>query len=146
MLFFKGYKSRKKLNQEIEELKLALIKEQEATFEEYFNKNTTISTHDGLAVNFKGKELVKILAGSFWDMVKDSDNYVVCDLNDRDGHCVEVTIKKRGKLSPQDKLRNAENLLNKLLKDCNPESESAIEASSYLNRESELKKIYNDKE
>jgi hypothetical protein len=145
MLFFKGYKSRKKLKKEIEELKIALEKEQESTFEEYFNKNTNISTTDGLAVNFKGKELVQILASNFWDLVKDSDNYVVCDLNSTDGHSVEVTIKKKGKLSPQDKLKKAEYLLNKLLTECDTESDTAFEVYDYLAKEEELRKKYDDK-
>jgi len=91
-MFWEGYTSKKQLIKENEELKIALENEEKATFEDYFNKNSTISTDNGLAVNFKGTELVQIFAGSFWDLVKDSDNYIICDLYDSCGKSVEVTI------------------------------------------------------
>jgi len=143
-MFLKNYRyvSKKQLKKENVELKEALEKEEKATFEDYFNKNTTISTNDGLAINFKGTELVQIFAGSFWDLVKDSDNYVICDLYASDGKSVEVTVKKKGKLSPQAKLRKVEGILTKLLEECVDESDIALEAYNYLSREKELKQKY----
>jgi len=143
MIFWKGYISKKQLKKENEVLKKELEALEKASFEEYFIKNTHLDTHDGLGINFKGTELVKIFAGSFWDIVKDSDNYVVCDLHDSEGKSVEVTIKKKGKLSPQDKLKKAEELLEKLLEESENESDTAFEAYDYLNREKELRKKYN---
>jgi len=142
MIFWKGSQSKKSLKKENEELREALAREEKATFEEYFTKNTTISTHGGLGINFKGTELIQIFAASFWDTVKDSDNYVICDLHSADGKSVEVTIKKKGKLSPQDKLKKAEDLLARLLAESDSESDIAFEAKDYLNREEELRKKY----
>jgi len=144
-MFWKGYTSKKQLKKENKELKEALEKEEKATFEDYFHKNTTISTNNGLSIDFKGTELVQIFAGSFWDLVKDSDNYVICDLYDSAGKSVEVTIKKKGKLSPQDKLRKVEGILTKLLDESTSESEIAFEAYDYLSREKELKQMYDNK-
>jgi len=144
-MFWKGYISKKQLKQENTELKEALSKEEKASFEDYFNKNTTISTTNGLGINFKGTELVQIFAASFWDLVQDSDNYVICDLYDSADRSVEVTIKKKGKLSPQDKLKKVEVMLTKLLDECAAESDIAFEAYDYLNREKELKQKYDNK-
>lgn len=146
MIFWKGSQSKKNLKKENEELREALVREEKNTFEEYFKKNTTISTEDGLGINFGGPELVKIFASSFWDMVQDSDNYVVCDLYSTEGKSVEVTIKKKGKLSPQDKLNKAEDLLARLLEENDTASDTAFEAYDYLNGEEELRKKYDEQE
>jgi len=149
MMFFKGYRNRKKLQQENEDLRKALEKEENTTFEDYFLKNTTISTTNGLEVAFKGTELVKIFASSFWDLVKDSDNYLIMDLHSADGKSVEVTIKKKGKLSPQDKLKKVEGILSDLLgklsilSSVHPDTYS--EAKEYLDRELRLRKKYDGK-
>ena len=142
MHLWKEYKSKKQLVKENEELKIALEKAQETAFEEYFLKNSSITTVDGLGLEFRGKELVKIFASSFWNLVKDCDNYVVMDLSNRDGESVEVTIKKKGRLSPQDKLKKVEVILNDLLQECAFKNEAAIRAEEYLNGEVELKKKY----
>jgi len=142
VIFRKGRKRKKSLKKENEELKEALAREEKNTFDEYFKRNTTISTNDGLGINFGGPELVKIFAASFWDMVKDSDNYVICDLHSADGKSVEVVIQKKGKLSPQDKLKKVEELLVKLLKESDSESDAVFEAYKYLNREEDLRKKY----
>jgi len=136
-MFFKNYRTRKQLLKENEELKVALEKEQEATFEEYWKENTFINTRDGLAIDFKGTELVKIFAASFWDLVADSDNYVTCDLHSEDKSVV-VTIQKKGKLSPQDKVKQVNNLLERLLTEAAHESAVVEEAKKYLAREKEM--------
>lgn len=137
---FNGYKTKKQLKKEIEELKSELVKVSESKFEDYFNKNSTISTHDGLAINFQGKELVEIFASSFWDLVVDSDNYIICDLNSTDGRSVEVTIKKKGKLSPHDKLKIVKGMLSSLLEVSDRTSSIAQEVIDFLKKEEELKK------
>ena len=140
-MFWKGYQSKKQLREEISNLKVALEQEEHTTLEEYINQNTLISTNGELSVDFKGKELVKIFAGSFWDLVSDSDNYVICDLYHED-KSVEVTIKKKGKFSPQEKLKKVELLLSRLLSESEHESDTAFEAYDNLHKEEELKKKY----
>ena len=140
-MFWKGYKSKKQLRKEISELRIALEKEEKTNIENYLNKNMFINTDGSLSVDFKGKELVKIFAGSFWELVSESDNYIICDLYHEEKG-VEVTIKKKGKLSPQDKLKKVEILLSKLLSECEHESDTTLEAYDYLNREKELRKKY----
>ncbi len=142
--FLKKYKTRKVLIKEIEELENKIQEISDSKFEEYFLKNTTISTTSGLEISFKGKELVKILAASFWDLVKDSDNYVICDLYSADGMGVEVTIKKKGKLSPSDKIKNLEKMLYSLIEVSDPNSEKTKEIKEFLKKEEELKKKYNE--
>jgi len=144
-LWLKGYKSKKQLIKENEDLRKALEKEEKATFDDYFLKNTTISTTNGLEVAFKGTELVKIFAASFWELVQDSDNYLIIDLNSADGKGVEVTIKKKGKLSPQEKLKKVESLLTSLLAEIDSDNDSAVKAREYLNCEEDLRKKYNEK-
>lgn len=141
MFWQKGYRSKKQILKENEDLKLALEKEEKLTFEEYFKNNTSINTANGLAIDFKGKDLVKIFASSFWDLVVDSDNYVVCDLIHED-KSVEVIIKKKGKLSPQEKLKQVQDLLARLLAESETESDVAFEVYDFLNREEELEKSY----
>ena len=138
------FKFKKKLIAENTSLKNLLEKEQQRTFEDYFDKNTYLSQDgNGFAVDFKGVELVKIFAASFWDIVQESDNYVILDLLCED-KSVEITIKKKGKLSPQDKLKKVERLLENLLKVNGTISESVPyrEALSYINNEESLRNNY----
>ena len=115
MIFFKNYRSKKQLVAENNSLKKELQAEHLFNFEEYFRKNTDITTVGGLGISFKGTDLVKIFASSFWDLVEDSENYIICDLYNPEGKSVEVIIKKKNKLSPQEKLKKVEDILKEVL-------------------------------
>lgn len=135
---FKGYKTRKQLKKEILDLKEEVARISDSKFEDYFNNNTYITTHDGLGVEFKGKELVRIFAEHFWDLVVDSENYIICDLNSTDGKSVEITIKKKDKLSPHEKLKKVKVMLSSLLEVSDRETKIAQDVVSFLEREEEL--------
>jgi len=142
-MFF-GLGRKKKLLKENAALKEALTKAEKDSFEAYFLRNTTISTHEGLEIQFKGKEMVQIMADSFWDLVKDSENYVVCSFI-KDDHAVEVIVKKKGKLSPQEKLRKLEKILKETVKSlsfCSLHPAIYKEASDYLVQQEKLEKLY----
>ena len=142
---FSGFKTRKQLKEEISKLKSDLSKLSESKFEDYFNKNTSITTHDGFGIEFSGKELVEIFANNFWELVVDSDNYIICDLNSTCGKSVEVTIKKKGKLSPQDKLKKVKGMLSSLLEVSDKSSSIAQDVIEFLKREEDLKQKYDER-
>lgn len=144
MIFFKGYKTKKQLQKEIVDLKSELAKVSESKFEDYFNENTKITTHDGFAIEFSGKKMVEIFANNFWDMVVDSENYIICDLNSSEGKSVEVIIKKKGKLSPQEKLKKVKVMLSSLLAVSDKTSDIAKEVCVFLNKEYELEQKFKD--
>jgi len=142
MIFFKNYKSKKQLIKENESLKKALDKEFDRKFEDYFNKNTIISAKGGeVQLLFKGTEVAHIFAASFWDLVKDSDNYVVCSFN-YEGNCVDVTVQKKGKLSPLEKLKKVESMLERLTQEINSSKVNSVkiyeEALEYIARKNKM--------
>jgi len=59
-------------------------------------------------VKIKSPQLVKILAQSFYDAVKDTENCVVMNFKNNVGEGVDVIVVKEGKMAPLEKLKMLE--------------------------------------
>ena len=77
--------------------------------DKYINDNFVLC--NGLTspeIQFKGKQMIKYMAGAVYEIVKDADNYVTMDLCAEGYEPMTVTIQKRWKLSPHKKAEKLE--------------------------------------
>ena len=56
-------------------------------------------------VKIKAPHLAKILVESFYDYVKDTENFVVMNFKNNVGEGVDVIVVKEGKMAPLEKLK-----------------------------------------
>ena len=86
--------------------------------EKYVDDNFFLANGElGPEVQFKGKQFIKILAASFYDLVKDADNYVTMNLSCHGFVPLNVTIQKAGKLSPHDRAEMYKKELSEIKKE-----------------------------
>ena len=69
--------------------------------EQYIDQHFFI--RNGLDLKFTGEKLIQLMGASFSEMLKDTENYVVCDLEAQGFTPMEITIKRKDKLSPHEK-------------------------------------------
>jgi len=127
-----------KKDKRIKELEYQLAVEKEKSFEEYFAENACISTKSGLELAFKGKEILKVFTACFSAILDefDAENYVVIDFdNPSNDRSYELTLKKKSKLSPIEKLKKLEALVQHLLdNNKNLTSKEAVELRRYFSK------------
>lgn len=61
---------------------------------------------NSLELQFRGKQIIKILAAYFYEICKDAANYVTMDLTSPDFEPMTVVIQKKLKLSPHEIAEN----------------------------------------
>lgn len=92
---------KKQFNRIVEDLMLHLA------LEKYIEENFFLSSNmNSLELQFRGKQIIKILAAYFYEICKDAANYVTMDLTSPDFEPMTVVIQKKLKLSPHEIAEN----------------------------------------
>jgi hypothetical protein len=96
--------------------KLAEDRLETIALDKYINENLFIDTTNGLELQFRGKKFIQHMTAAVYELVKDAPNYVEISMYSAGYEPMIVTIQKRGKLSPNDKVKNLEKEVEELKK------------------------------
>lgn len=98
-----------------------LVKERlkDVVLEEYINRELDVSNIDKGELQFRGKNIIKIMAAGFYEMLEgaNAENYISMDLLSQDYERMNVIIQRVGKdkMTPHEKAKMWEEELKKAL-------------------------------